>query len=271
MKKAITILFWFLSVFLALMALALLSGSVLTGAMLLGCAIVIHPVFLQKVPLKKGTTALLAIGLFIGAIAVFPSAGAPTTEQSQVIPQARQAAQSKEDVLQTPLREVSLADRTITETNAPTIPASATPKITVTPKITATPTITATPKITAPPTPRPTMTQKPTEQPTDTPKLTPVPLTRSVGITIIEYTDTVRRGAYASIQIQGVPNTDYTCEVEYKTTMSNADGLGKKRSDANGNVSWRWKVGPRTSLDYMPTIYIDGGGDSISVEFDVTE
>ncbi len=81
----------------------------------------------------------------------------------------------------------------------------------------------------------------------------------------------MRRGSYAFIEIQGAPNTDYTCEVQYKTTMSNADGLGTKRSDGNGNVSWKWKVGSRTSLDYMPTIYIDGGGDSVSVEFEVTE
>ena len=97
------------------------------------------------------------------------------------------------------------------------------------------------------------------------------PVTRSVGITILDYSDSVRRGSYAYIEIQGAPNTDYTCEVQYKTTMSSADGHGTKRSDGNGNVSWKWKVGSRTSLDYMPTIYIDGGGDSVSVEFDVTE
>ena len=53
--------------------------------------------------------------------------------------------------------------------------------------------------------------------------------------------------------------------------MSSAKGIGVKRSDGDGIVSWRWKVGTKTSLDYSPTIYIDGGGDSISVQFDVTK
>ena len=53
--------------------------------------------------------------------------------------------------------------------------------------------------------------------------------------------------------------------------MSTADGLGIKQSDGNGIVSWKWKVGSRTSLDYTPTIYIDGGGDSISVDFEVVK
>jgi len=96
-------------------------------------------------------------------------------------------------------------------------------------------------------------------------------LTRSVGITIVDYSDVAKRGSYAFIKIQASPNTDYTCEVEYKSGMSTADGLGTKRSDANGNVSWKWKVGTRTSLNYTPTIYIEGGGDSTSVEFEVAD
>lgn len=258
-KKAFALFFWVLSVFLVLMALALLSGSVLTSAMLLGCAVLIHPIFMEKVQLKKGTTALLAIGLFIGAIAVFPSFGEQTAEQSQEITQMRQAAQSEPEVTTAPLREVLASERTITEANESITPASAAPTITASPTFT--------------PSPEPTPTPFLTEPPTNTPKLTltPVPVTRSVGIRIVDYSESVRRGAYAFIEILGAPNTDYTCAVEYKTTMSSADGLGAKRSDSDGSVSWRWKVGSRTSLDYMPTIYIDGGGDSISVEFDVTE
>ena len=92
-----------------------------------------------------------------------------------------------------------------------------------------------------------------------------------MGITILEYSDTVKRGSYAYIKIQGAPNTDYDCEVEYKSGMSTADGLGTKQSDGNGIVTWKWKVGSRTSLDYTPTIYIDGGGDSTSADFDVVK
>ncbi|MPN48707.1 hypothetical protein SDC9_196319 [bioreactor metagenome] len=79
----------------------------------------------------------------------------------------------------------------------------------------------------------------------------------------------MHRGASAFIEIQGVPNTEYTCDVEYKSGLSGADGLGTKKSNGEGIVRWSWKVGSRTSLDYTPTIYISGGGDSINVDFEV--
>ena len=81
----------------------------------------------------------------------------------------------------------------------------------------------------------------------------------------------IGRGEYASIKIKGEPNTVYDCSVEYKSGMSTADGLGQERSDAQGYASWTWKVGTRTSIDYRPAIYVEGGGDSVSVTFRVTE
>ena len=87
----------------------------------------------------------------------------------------------------------------------------------------------------------------------------------------MDYSETVRRGARAFIEIQGAPNTEYTCDVEYKSGPSTADGLGTRTSNGEGIVRWSWKVGSRTSLDYTPTIYISGGGDSISVDFEVTQ
>ena len=87
----------------------------------------------------------------------------------------------------------------------------------------------------------------------------------------MDYTDVVGRGEYASIKIQGAPNTAYTCDVEYKSGPSKAEGLGEKQSDGEGYVSWSWKVGTKTSLDYTPTITISGGGDSVSVSFKVVK
>ena len=95
--------------------------------------------------------------------------------------------------------------------------------------------------------------------------------TRAAGIRIVDYSETVSRGARAFIEIQGAPNTEYTCDVEYKSGSSSADGLGTKTSNGDGIVRWSWKVGSRTSLDYTPTIYISGGGDSVSVDFEVTK
>ena len=206
--------------------------------------------------MKKGLTALLAMGLFIGSVAVFPSTEQDTVqmEQSvQAIQVESEVDKQSSGVVRSDSEESTLtsADQLTSETESPTPTATPTQAPTLTPK------------------PTPTATPKPTKTPKPTP--TPKPVRRSVGITIIDYSDTVGRGEYAYIKIQGAPNTDYDCEVEYKSGMSTAQGLGVKQSDANGNVTWKWKVGSRTSLDYTPTIYIDGGGDSISVDFEVVK
>ena len=59
MKKALSVVFWIFSVMLCLMALALLSSSALSCVLLLACAVLINPIFIEKVQLKKGLTALL--------------------------------------------------------------------------------------------------------------------------------------------------------------------------------------------------------------------
>jgi len=270
-KKAVRIIFWVFSVALALMALILLSGSALTCTMLLGCAVLINPIFHDKIQLKKGLTALLSIGLFIAAVAVFPSGSEPATDLPEAtIAAALQATEA--EATPTPqalLRDISAEAQTEDATIVRAETSTASPTPTQTPK--PTPTLTATPTPTPKPTPTSTPTPKPTEKPTPTPATKAAPITRSVGITIIDYSDSVRRGSYAFIEIQGAPNTDYDCEVKYKTKWSDAQGIGIKQSDGNGVVSWRWKVSSNTSLDYMPTIYIEGGGDSVNVQFDVTE
>ena len=266
MKKALAIVFWLFSVVLCLMSLALLSGSALSCVLFLACAVLINPIFIEKIQLKKGLTALLTIGLFIAGIAVFPANGAPAaTSANMAIPaslettiEATAEATSKPELKELVGNESAGKDASNREIESvlTDMPTEAQP---ATQAPTERPTVSSTPKPT--PTPTPTKTPKPTA--------TPKPVTRSVGITILDYSDTVSRGGYAYIKIQGAPHTEYDCEVEYKSGMSTADGLGTKRSDGNGNVSWKWKVGSRTSLDYTPTIYIDGGGDSISMDFEV--
>lgn len=260
MKRTTQVIFWVFSVVLGIMALALLSSSALSSAMLLACAVLINPLFIEKIQLKKALTALLAIGLFIASVIVFPTPDEDVVQQNTVITARSAETISEESTAQgSMLRGITSGEKTADTSAEATSGIQITPVKSPTPKPTATPTVVPTPTPTS--SPKPTPTIKPTE--------TPRPVTRSVGIIILDYSDEVRRGSYAFIKIQGAPNTDYDCEVEYKTTMSSADGLGTKRSDENGIVSWRWKVGSRTSLDYSPTIYIDGGGDSISVQFDV--
>ena len=266
MKRLLSVFFWIFSGALVLMALALLSGSAPTAALLLGCAVLINPLFHEKVPLKKGLTALLVIGLFIAAVAVYPA-----NETPEAIQKPDPVMSAKEAPKETPVTRTLQVFPVESQVPAQTEVATASPteKMTPSPKPTASPTKEPTPMPTATPKPTTSPTQKPTQTPEPATKAAPT--TRSIGITILDYSDTVSRGEYAFIKIQGAPNTEYDCAVEYKTTMSNASGLGTKRSDTDGIVSWRWKVGTKTSLDYSPTIYIDGGGDSISVQFDVTK
>lgn len=267
MKRAIQVIFWIFSGALLLMALVLLSGSALTSALLLGCAVLVNPLFHEKVPLKKGWTALLSIGFFIASVAVYPTIETPETTQapgqSIAATQAQNAA-PKEAPVTLALQEAPANPQNPMQTEA----AAASPTAKITP--TQRPTNSPTPTPTATQTPNPTTTPTQRATPTPEPVSKAAPVTRNAGITVLDYSDTVRRGAYAYIKIQGEPNTDYDCEVEYKSGMSTASGLGTKRSDSDGIVSWRWKVGSKTSLNYTPTIYVDGGGDSINVQFDVT-
>ena len=277
MKTGFKIVFWVLSLALVLMALGLFFGGVLPGLLMLAAAIIINPLFLEGIQLKKGLTALLVIGLFIASFAVFPTtpeterdieaaavlAKTDTIRSSNISNDTKQF--QKEASLQANSIERSFTTEvTPTQTNVPT----PSPTPTNTPTATSTATPTTTPSATPTIMPTATLTLKPTVAPTPTEAITRA---SAVGITILDYSESVGRGERAFIEIQGEPNTDYTCDVEYKSGPSTADGLGTKQSNAKGVVRWTWKVGSRTSLDYIPTIYISGGGDSVSVDFEVTK
>ena len=318
-KIGFKIVFWLLSVALALLAFVLFFGGTLSGVLMLAAAIIVNPLFIKGIQLKKGLTALLVLGLFIASIAVLPGVDSAKEERAvaEVSEDARtiQPLKTTNATLQankvTLLRESSVehaqvveVTREVTATPNPTVAPTTTPTRRPTPTIspaptpTRTPTPTKTPKPTAAPTPTPTKTPKPTAAPTPTPTKTPKPTvaptpvptptktpkptatlaptqeisrSRAAGIQIVDYSETVSRGARAFIEIQGAPNTEYTCDVVYKSGPSTADGIGTKTSNGEGIVRWSWKVGSRTSLDYTPTIYISGGGDSVSVDFEVTK
>lgn len=64
---------------------------------------------------------------------------------------------------------------------------------------------------------------------------------------VIEYTDKVYPGDVGYLKLQGEPNTDYKLTVKYYSGYSKADGVGTKTSNSKGIVSWRWRIGSRTS------------------------
>jgi hypothetical protein len=54
-------------------------------------------------------------------------------------------------------------------------------------------------------------------------------------------------GGYASVTIQTNPGAD--CSIRYVTphgTISQARGLENQSADADGKVSWNWKIGSKT-------------------------
>lgn len=219
MKKGFAVVFWIVSGTLFLMALAMLPSSLLSFALMLAGAVVINPLFIEEIKLKKGLTALLAIGLFVASVAVLPEAAPPPTERAAqsdaaITAVAANADRSAQEAVADPARES--ADSVQAE------PTEFLREISPAPTVTPRPTTTPTPNPTPTPTPTPTATPRKTATPSPT-----AGDTRSSGadIEILDYSSVVGRGEYAFIKIQGAPNTDYDCSVRYKSGMSTASGL----------------------------------------------
>jgi len=79
---------------------------------------------------------------------------------------------------------------------------------------------------------------------------------------------TFRRNNDATISIKGKPNTEYKITVNYKSGPSNAEGLEKKTSDGDGNVSWTWHIGGRTTEGNYDVVF-EGGGEKITKEITI--
>jgi len=286
MKTFWKIILWAFSILLLLCALVLSFASLLSGAMMFSCAVLLNPIFIQNIRLKKGLTALLVIGLFIGSFAVFPTKmhGNDTKQAMQPDFALEQGSESTSEIYWTFAPETNTTENSESKIrNDLSIYGDASAAETFSGKVapetsTPSPAILPTPTPTIKPTPSaiPTATQSPNPTPPTLVLAEPSPTTsvkqiKSAGIEIIEYNDVIARGEYASIEIKGEPNTTYHCNVEYKSGPSKAKGLGDQDSDGEGYVEWSWKVGTNTSLDYRPTITVSGGGDSISVRFQVVE
>ena len=67
-------------------------------------------------------------------------------------------------------------------------------------------------------------------------------------ISVLEFTDTVERGDWATLRIQGEPNTEYDITVFLKSGPSSNSALIPKKTDEHGVVEWKWRVYKGTSL-----------------------
>lgn len=106
-------------------------------------------------------------------------------------------------------------------------------------------------------------TAKPTQQPT-----TEKPTEVATPIVITEYTNVVEAGSNAHVTIQGAPNIEYTIHVFYDSGESKAAGLENKVADENGNVTWEWEVGSKTTPG-THSFTVTGGGATETVKFEV--
>lgn len=100
-------------------------------------------------------------------------------------------------------------------------------------------------------------TQPPASKPTQT--TTPISVVSDLSFS---------RNEIATVSIKAAPNTEYRISVYYSSGASSAAGLEPKTSDANGNVSWSWKIGGKTNPGTY-NLNITGGGEKITKKFTV--
>lgn len=93
---------------------------------------------------------------------------------------------------------------------------------------------------------------------------------KSTKLRITQEAGTVGNNDIAILKAVGKPDTTYTLKVYYSSKVSEAKGTGAKKSDANGNVTWSWKVGAKTKPG-THKIVIEGGGDKIETTFETVE
>jgi len=89
---------------------------------------------------------------------------------------------------------------------------------------------------------------------------------------IVSVTSPIGKGYTATLQAKTVPGAYCTIVVYYKSGPSTAAGLYPKEADSEGNVSWSWKVGTRTtpgSWQIVVTASLDGETVSKTIYFTV--
>ena len=68
-----------------------------------------------------------------------------------------------------------------------------------------------------------------------------------LSLEIVSVTSPVDAGAYATLKAKAPPEAQCSIVVYYKSGPSTAQGLYTKQAGINGDVSWTWKVGTRTT------------------------
>lgn len=89
-------------------------------------------------------------------------------------------------------------------------------------------------------------------------------------LTVVNWNSPVRRNATASLTVRGTPDTLYSIRVYYSSGASSAAGLEDKTSDAQGEVSWSWKIGNNTKPGEYRVV-VSGSDESLTVYLVIEE
>lgn len=137
------------------------------------------------------------------------------------------------------------------------IPSERAPPVVI-PSVVTPPTVT--PPIVTPPTVAPPIVTPPVITP-------PVVIPSVLSLEIVSVTSPIGPGYTATLRARTLPGADCTVAVYYKSGRSTASGLGSQKADSQGNVSWSWKVGTRTTPgSWRITVTSTSGGKTVSQE-----
>jgi hypothetical protein len=102
------------------------------------------------------------------------------------------------------------------------------------------------------------------------PSASPLPARASLAVKFTSLA-AVDPNSYATATIQTAPAASCSIVVEYKSGPSKAAGLDPAIADGRGAVTWRWKVGSKTTPGSWPvTVTCQKGGETAQATRDLT-
>ena len=112
--------------------------------------------------------------------------------------------------------------------------------------------------------------------PTVTPGIlsSPTAAQGTLSIDILYVTSPASRGQTVTLSARTSPGANCTITVYYKSGPSHASGLESKTADADGSISWSWKVGVTTTPGtwrIVVTATLNGQTETTETTFTVTE
>ncbi len=76
----------------------------------------------------------------------------------------------------------------------------------------------------------------------------------------VEFPKNALRGEYVTVKLKGEPGTLYSIRVYTPSEKSNLSVFESKKADANGNVSWTWKISKNMSDGYVRAVVFGDDG-----------